>query len=160
MSSTALKLSGAPAKAPGRPPLSVVRGGAGVRQAWFSLAMLAVLVLGLLATLVINTALAEGSYERGKLVTESTVLADRQESLTTDLDNLRAPAALAQEAMSMGMVPAQSAAFVRLADGAILGVAEAATADKRFTVITSPTLPKSTAKSSAAAPSSAPTSKD
>ncbi len=77
MSSTAVKVAGLPAsgKSAPRSPLAVVPARPVVRQGWFLLAMLATLVMSLLATLLINTALAEGSYERGQLVTESTVLA-------------------------------------------------------------------------------------
>ena len=159
MSSPAVKLSGLPTTG-GRPapraPLSVVPATAVVRQGWFILALIATMVLSLLATLMINTALAQGSYERGRLVTESTVLADRQESLTTELSQLRAPAALAQRALALGMVPAQSPAFVSLSKGTVLGVAEAATGTTPFTVITEPTMGSNkTAKATKTAPSKA-----
>jgi hypothetical protein len=158
MSSTAVKVAGLPAsgKSAPRSPLAVVPARPVVRQGWFLLAMLATLVMSLLATLLINTALAEGSYERGQLVTESTVLADRQESLTSELSQLRAPAALAQRALTLGMVPAQSAAFVSLERGRVLGVAEAATGEKPFTVITEPTLTPAKAKGGSAAKTAKP----
>ena len=161
MSSTAVKVSGLPGKpkTPARAPLSVIPGRPAVRQAWFPLAMLATLVLGLISTLMINTALAEGSYERGALVSEATFLADRQESLTHELDNLRAPATLAQKALALGMVPAQSPAFVRLSDGVVLGVAGPATAKKPFTVITQPSLSSKGSEQPAAGPTTSKSSK-
>lgn len=174
MTSSAYQLSGASRAAAARPgaarpgaarpgaaprvPLSVIPGGTTVRQAWFPIAMLLMLVAGLLGTLMLNTSLAEGSYTRGRLAAESTVLADRQESLTHELDGLRAPAALAKRAQSQGMVPAESAAFIRLSDGTILGVAKAATKDKPFSVITAPTMtkPKATKGKSKATTDAAP----
>lgn len=160
MSSTAVKVNGTATSARQSPrlPLSVVPARPVVRQGWFLLAMLATLVLSLLATLMINTALAQGSYERGRLVNESTQLADRQESLTIDLNALRAPAGLAQRALSLGMVPAESAAFINLAKGRVLGVAEPATGEKPFMVITEPTLApsKTKAKTPTQATSSSP----
>ncbi|MFN8096813.1 MAG: hypothetical protein U0Q21_00775 [Dermatophilaceae bacterium] len=146
---------GAPA-GPGRGRLRVVDGASVTKQAWFVLAMVATLVGGLLLTLLINTRLAEGSYTRSRLVVESSRLTDRQEALTDELDALRAPAALAQRALSMGMVSAASPAFISLASGRILGTPEAATPADTFTVITAPTVPKADAGTQPA-PSAGPT---
>lgn len=145
MSQSALKLRTSPAFAPTRPPLRVVTGGFAARQAWLAIVAGVTLVAGLIITLMINTALAEGTYQLGALERQSNELADRQEVLTHELDGLRAPAALAIRATKIGMVPASSPAFIRLSDGQVLGVAEAATDKVGFTVITSPTAPSSRA---------------
>lgn len=145
MSQHALKLRTTPALAPTRAPLRVVTGGFAARQAWLAILAGVTLVAGLIITLMINTALAEGTYQLGALDRRSNELADRQEVLTHELDGLRAPAALATRATRMGMVPASSPAFIRLSDGRVLGVAEAATDKGGFTVITSPTPPTSRA---------------
>lgn len=125
----------------GRPSLRIVPGRAVAKQAWFAVGMLLTLVAGLLLTLVINTRLAEGTYTRNRLAIESSYLADRQEALTDELDAVRAPAALARQALALGMVPAASPAFISLAEARVLGVAEAASATGGFAVITSPTPP-------------------
>lgn len=138
MTSSALKLPRPARPSASRTALSVIPGGSGLKGAWFPIALLLTLVGGLLATLMLNTGLAEGSYQRDRLVNESTVLADRQEVLTHELDALRAPASLAQRALKQGMVPASSPAFIRLEDGTILGVAESATKETPFKVITAP----------------------
>ncbi|MBK6887611.1 MAG: septum formation initiator family protein [Tetrasphaera sp.] len=131
---------GAPA-GPGRGHLRIVDGTNVTRQAWFALAMVSTLVGGLLLTLLVNTRLAEGSYTRSRLVVESSRLTDQQQALTDELDALRAPAALASRALSLGMVSAASPAFVSLARGIVLGKADAATPADAFPVITAPTLP-------------------
>lgn len=125
----------------GRPSLRIVPGRAVAKQAWFAVGMLLTLVAGLLLTLVINTRLAEGTYTRNRLAIESSYLADRQEALTDELDAVRAPAALARQALALGMVPAASPAFISLAESRVLGVAEAASATGGFAVITSPAPP-------------------
>ena len=113
---------------PERRQLRVIEGGTAAGHAWFATIMLLTLVGGLLLTLLVNTQLAEGTYERSRLVNESSRLTDRQEALTDELDALRAPASLAKQALSLGMVSAASPAFISLSDGRILGVAEAAMA--------------------------------
>ena len=97
---------------PERRQLRVIEGGTAAGHAWFATIML--------------------------LVNESSRLTDRQEALTDELDALRAPASLAKQALSLGMVSAASPAFISLSDGRILGVAEAATAEDGFQVITQP----------------------
>ena len=123
---------------PERRQLRVIEGGTAAGHAWFATIMLLTLVGGLLLTLLVNRQLAEGTYERSRLVNESSRLTDRQEALTDELDALRAPASLAKQALSLGMVSAASPAFISLSDGRILGVAEAATAEDGFQVITQP----------------------
>ena len=57
-------------------------------------------------------------------------------SPTQAIDAQRSPANLAARAAKLGMVPAGSAAFLRLSDGKVLGVAEPATKRPGFTVVT------------------------
>lgn len=136
-----------------RRQLRVVQGAAAVRVSWFPVLCITLLVSGLIGVLMLNTALAEGSFQLGRLQASSSGLADRQESLTHTIEEQRAPAHLAERAMRLGMVPADSAAFLRLSDGAILGVATPATRPQGFTVATAP---KATGGSSATKRSSAP----
>lgn len=127
-----------------RGPLRVVRGGAVARRGGFPAVCVGLLVGGLLTVLLLNAALAQGSFELGRLQATSSALADRQEALTESIDEQRAPANLARRAGRLGMVPAQSAAFLRLTDGKVLGVARPAEKDSTFTVVTStPSVPTS-----------------
>lgn len=117
-------------------PLRVVRTQPQHGQPAFVAACLALLVAGLLGVLMINTAMAKGSFVLGDLQDTSNQLADAEEELSHALEAQRAPAELARQALDMGMVPSSTAAFLRLSDGRVLGVAEAAEANKEFTVAT------------------------
>jgi hypothetical protein len=92
---------------------------------------------GLLTLLLVNTALAQGSFRLHDLQATSDRLADEQQALRESIDAAAAPQQLAKDARALGMVPSQSAAFVRLSDGKVLGVAEPATAPARPTVASS-----------------------
>ncbi|GGB88809.1 hypothetical protein N798_09115 [Knoellia flava TL1] len=99
-------------------------------------ACLALLVAGLLGVLMLNTAMAKGSFVLGDLQDQSNQLAAAEEELGHAINAQSAPAELARRALDMGMVPSETAAFLRLSDGKVLGVAEGATAQKEFTVAT------------------------
>ncbi|MFC7491988.1 MULTISPECIES: hypothetical protein [unclassified Knoellia] len=105
-------------------------------QPGFVAACLALLVAGLLGVLMLNTAMAKGSFVLGDLQDTSNELAAAEEELSHAIDAQSAPAVLAQRAIDMGMVPSTSAAFLRLSDGKVLGVAVPADAKKKFTVAT------------------------
>ena len=59
------------------------------------------------------------------------------------------PPHLARRAVAMGMVPAPSAAFLRLSDGKVVGVAKKATADEGFTVVSQTQAPSGSGASAA-----------
>ena len=94
-----------------------------------------VLTMGLIGLLLLNTVLAQGSFTLSKLRATSDQLTDVQSALNQSLDASKSPANLAMKATKMGMVPAQSAAFLRLSDGKVLGVAQPATQGPGFTVV-------------------------
>jgi hypothetical protein len=110
-------------------------------DAAFGIVCAVLLAAGLMALLVLNTALAQGSFTVQKLQSTSDQLADSQAALTQSLDISKAPSNLATKAIGMGMVPAQSAAFLRLSDGKVIGVAEPAEAGPGFTVVGNPAAP-------------------
>jgi hypothetical protein len=95
---------------------------------------LLLLVGGLLTLLLVNTVMAGGSFRLHDLQATSDQLADRQQALRQDIAVQAAPARLAARAKALGMVPSQSPAFLRLSDGKILGVAQAATVPETPTV--------------------------
>lgn len=117
-------------------PLRVVRAQPQQGQPAFVAACLALLVAGLVGVLMLNTAMAKGSFVLGDLQDASNELSDSEEALSHAIDAQSASAVLAQRAIDMGMVPSTSAAFLRLSDGKVLGVAEPADAKKEFTVAT------------------------
>ena len=93
----------------------------------FVLACLALLVGGLITLLLINTALAQGSFRLHELSSNSRQLADQSQALNEDIAGQASPGRLSQRAAGLGMVPSGSVAFLRLSDGKVLGVASAAT---------------------------------
>jgi hypothetical protein len=102
----------------------------------FAAACMLLLIGGLFGLLMLNTAMAEGSFTLNNLQKTSGELTDTQDALTQAIDAQRSPANLAARAAKLGMVPAGSAAFLRLSDGKVLGVAEPATKRPGFTVVT------------------------
>ena len=137
---TARVASRAPARrvAPPQPlrvvPAAVGHPGNGV----FAALCMTLLCAGLFGLLMLNTAMAEGSFTLHNLQSTSGELADTQDALTQAIDAQRSPAHLATRATRLGMVPADSAAFLRLSDGKVLGVAKPAKKDSGFTVVTAP----------------------
>ncbi|MBK8469778.1 MAG: hypothetical protein IPL45_08330 [Actinomycetales bacterium] len=109
--------------------------------ATFAVICVAVLTIALLTLLMLNAQLAQGAFALHDLQVRSGTLEDERHELTRALDAERNPSALARAALGMGMVPAKSMAFVRLSDGAILGVAEPAKGDRPLQVVTSPRIP-------------------
>jgi hypothetical protein len=104
----------------------------------FAALCMTLLCAGLVGLLMLNTAMAEGSFTLHNLQSTSGELADTQDALTQAIDAQRAPGNLASRATRLGMVPADSAAFLRLSDGKVLGVAKPAEQKRAFTVVTAP----------------------
>ncbi len=115
-------------------PTAIQHSGNGV----FAGICMGLLGIGLVVLLMLNTALAQGSFRLKDLRAQSGQLTDTQEQLTQAIDDLRSPRTLAARAQEMGMVPAKSMAFVRLSDGAVIGVAQPAKAEQRLNVVTTP----------------------
>ncbi|HET8601887.1 MAG TPA: hypothetical protein VFL99_16300 [Segeticoccus sp.] len=120
----------------------------------FALFCVGLLVSGLVALLLLNTSMSQGSFTLYDLQSTSGELTDQTTSLRTQLRDQEAPANLARRAAAQGMVPSASSAFIRLSDGKVLGVAKAASGAQRFTVVT-PAASGSTATATKAADSSA-----
>ena len=117
------------------PRLRVVTGAAPRRGALFGIICATLLAAGLIGLLLLNTALAQGSFTLHSLRATSGQLTDTEDVLTQSLEASKSPANLAAKAAGMGMVPAQSAAFLRLSDGRVIGVAKPARPGPGFTVV-------------------------
>ena len=115
----------------------------------------ALLLGGFVGVLMLNTAMAKGSYTMRDLQRRSDALADTQDPLRHTIDaRLRAPAPSRSGPATLGMVPAETAAFLRLSDGKVLGVAKKAKANEPFSVVTESKAPtRSTPVASTPAPS-------
>lgn len=108
-------------------------------NAGFVSVCVAILLAGFIGVLLLNTAMAKGSYTMRDLQQRSDELTDSQDALRHVIDGVSGPGPLAQRAQALGMVPAESPAFLRLADGKVLGVAKAAKENARFSVVTEAT---------------------
>ncbi|MHB1472985.1 MAG: hypothetical protein ACYCV4_05045 [Dermatophilaceae bacterium] len=100
----------------------------------FGIVCATLLAAGLIGLLLLNTALAQGSFTLHDLRATSARLTDTEEALAQSLEVSKSPADIAARAAGMGMVPAQSAAFLRLSDGKVIGVATPAKAPSTLTV--------------------------
>ena len=138
-----------PAPAPGLRVVPGTRGArAGSGSAAFAVACIVLLAAGLMSLLLINISMSRASYALHDLQATSGELADTQDALTQQLSGLESPPHLAKRAVAMGMVPAPNAAFLRLSDGKVVGVAKKATKGEGFTVVSQ--TPSSSPSASAA----------
>ena len=105
-----------------RPGLAVIDGFAGRRSVIpFALLVLAVLGVGLVALLLLNTALDRGAFEIQAAQKRQSDLTDQQQELQLQLNALSAPGPLASQAAALGMVPNPQPAFLNPGSGAVLG---------------------------------------
>lgn len=88
----------------------------------FILVCVTILAGALLAALLLNVAMAQSSFAIRDRQIELARLTERQQTLEQQLERAASPATLASRARALGMVPAPAPAFLRLADGAIVGV--------------------------------------
>jgi hypothetical protein len=138
-----------PAPAPGLRVVPGTRNRPGSGGAAFAVACIALLAAGLFSLLLINISMSRGSYALHDLQAASGELADTQDALTQQLSAQESPPHLARRAVEMGMVPAPSAAFLRLSDGKVVGVAKKATASEGFTVVSQTQTPSDSGASAA-----------
>ncbi len=89
----------------------------------FVIGSVAVMSIGLLVLLVLNTALAKGSFRVHELRVQTADLAQREQLLRTQIQNASSPVTLSKRAKDLGLVAAATPVFVRLSDGKILGEA-------------------------------------
>lgn len=88
----------------------------------FIAVLTAILGVGLLTLLALNTALAQGAFVAFDLKAENARLADREQDLLQQVAAAESPESLEAQARDLGMVPAENPVFLRLADGKVLGV--------------------------------------
>ena len=81
----------------------------------------ATLVAGVVGLLMFNTQMQQSSFHATALQQKADSLVAQQQSLDMELEELRDPQRLAQQARRLGMVPPLDPAFVRLSDGKTLG---------------------------------------
>jgi hypothetical protein len=99
------------------------------------------LVAGLIALLLLNTALAQGSLVLGQLQRESGTLTDTENNLREAIAYDSASSTLAATATKMGMVRSNTRAYIDLSKGTVSGTAYPATTYQKYTVVTRATPP-------------------
>jgi hypothetical protein len=98
-------------------PLSPDRASRGT----FVMIITAVLALALVAMLVINTSLAQGSFTVQSLRGEFQALQQQEQALLEEVAAASAPIALEYRARELGMVPSSTPVFISVPDGLVLG---------------------------------------
>ncbi|GII99462.1 hypothetical protein CLV28_2886 [Sediminihabitans luteus] len=109
-----------------RPSLQVVRAPEESRsRLGFLVLCMSILAGALLCALLLNTAMANGSYSMSSYQVELGRVAQDTQTLQTQVEQARS--ALPASARALGMVEAQHPAMLSLADGTLLGVGEGET---------------------------------
>ncbi len=91
-------------------------------RAPFVVMVLGLLAGGLVGLLLLNTVLAQGAFTVSDLKKRVSALTDQEQALLQVVAAEQAPQKLATRALALGMVPSTNPAFIRLSDGAVLGV--------------------------------------
>jgi len=94
----------------------------------FVLVVGAVLTVGLIGVLLLNTVVAQDAFAVSALQARSAALADQEQALTQQVAAAESPQRLERRARALGMVPSVNPVFLRLADGKVLGEATPASA--------------------------------
>ena len=97
-------------------------------RAVYALVTVAGLFAILVAQLLLSIVVSEGAYQIAGLQQEQRELTRDQQVLSEELQVLESPQHLAANAEALGMVTNSGTAYLRLADGAVLGAPVAATA--------------------------------
>jgi hypothetical protein len=106
-----------------RPELSVVPAAeAPSPRMPFVVLVLALIAAGLIALLLLNTAINENAFRLHSLETNKKALDLRQQQLEQDILELENPGPLNAAAQRQGLVPIGQPAFIELPDGKIIGV--------------------------------------
>lgn len=95
----------------------------------YSLLIIAGLFAVLASQLLLSIALADGAYQISALQAEQKEVSRAQQSVTEELNVLESPQNLAARAESLGLVSNNSAVYLNLASGAVLGSPQAAKAE-------------------------------
>jgi hypothetical protein len=98
----------------------------------FAILVAVVLLGGVVLLLMFNTSMQQASFKATALEQRATVLNAKKQLLQQELDNLRDPQRVAEQAASLGMVPLVTPAFLKLSDGSVLGVPQPADGSTRI----------------------------
>ncbi|MET7638866.1 septum formation initiator family protein [Streptomyces sp. NPDC005438] len=91
----------------------------------FALLLVLIMGTGLLALLLLNSSLNQGSFQKDQWEKETNELTDEQQALQEEVDRKSAPDALERRARELGLVPGGDPAFL-FPDGRVRGSASPA----------------------------------
>ena len=97
-----------------------------------------VLVGGIVGLLLFNTSMQQASFAASSLENEAETLAAREQTLQMELDELRDPQRVAEEAQEMGMVIPPAPVFLDLETGKTSGVRTPATREGAIQLLPPP----------------------
>ena len=92
----------------------------------FVILVAVVLLGGVVLLLMFNTSMQQASFKATRLEQQATLLNAKEQQLRMELDMLRDPQRVSEEAAHLGMVPMLTPAFLELSDGSVLGVPQPA----------------------------------
>ena len=87
----------------------------------FVVLMTLLMLGGVVGLLLFNTSMQQAAFATTALEEQARTLTARQQTLTMELDVLRNPQRVAQQAQRMGMVPSHRPAYLELPSGKVLG---------------------------------------
>ena len=115
----------APRPRPAKPQIAVVTAPVPrVSTGTFVLLVSAVLALGLIGLLILNTMLGQGAFEQQSLSKQQAKLTVQEQALQQEVAVLQSPQELARRAAELGMVPNLNPVFLDLRTNKILGVVQ------------------------------------
>ncbi|MFJ9419533.1 septum formation initiator family protein [Streptomyces sp. NPDC101227] len=121
----------------------------------FVLLIVLLLGSGLIALLLLNSALNQGSFELSKLEKKTGDLTDEQQALQQEVDGYSAPGALEKRARRLGMVPGGNPAFL-MPDGTVRGKPSVATGEDDAAALSATAEPPPLGPSAPEGPSAGP----
>jgi hypothetical protein len=104
------------------PPLPV-----SVARAPFVAGLIAIVVLGVVGILVLNTMINANQFRLNNLQTQQAGLDKQEQGLKEKLAHQQAPGSLVAAAKCLGLVPAGSLAYIKMPNGAVVGAPAPAT---------------------------------
>ena len=87
----------------------------------FAVVCLAIVTVGLVTMLIVNTMLASGAFTINELQAQKAQLLEQEQQLQEEVAKASSPMLLEEKARALGMVPQDAPAFISLETGEILG---------------------------------------
>lgn len=88
----------------------------------FIMLILVLVAGGLIALLLLNTAINENAFRLHTLEQQQNKLDAKEQKLEREISQRESPGSLAAEAKRLGLVPAGTPGYIRLPDGQVMGV--------------------------------------